>query len=210
MVLARIDAGRDSLDAPVRFGTGDLRPHSPVTGAHVAAGVLGVGTLVQAILEQSDNAAANLLMRRVGGPGAVTAWLRSLGDAVTNVDRYELVGGWSGAKDTTTPQAIASIAARISLGDVLRPSTRGLNNRWMAANVPGRQRLRASFPSDWTTCDRTGTSDDVCNDYAVAFRPGRAPLVVAAYDGRPGLDPARGQAVLRAVGAVVRRWIETR
>jgi len=206
MVFTHVDAGRDDLAHPVPYGANDLLPASPITTAHVSAGILTVGALLQAILERSDNTAANLLLRRVGGPPALTAWLRSLGDTITEIDRYELIGGWSGTKDTTTPRAIAGIATRISLGDLLRPPTRTLNNRWMAANVAGARRLRAAFPPGWTTSDRTGTSDSICNDYAVACPPGHPPLVIAAYYEKPDLDMNDGEAVLRAVGAMAVRW----
>lgn len=206
MIFARVDAGQDDLAHPVPYGPHDLLPASPITTVHVSAGMLTVGALVQAILERSDNTAANLLHRRVGGPPALTAWLRSHGDTVTNIDSYELVGGWSGTKNTTTPRTIAAMAARISLGDVLRPPTRALNNRWMAANVVGGRRVRAAFPQGWTTNDRTGTSNTVCNDYAVARPPGYPPLLIAAYYEKPDLDMDDGEALLRAVGAIVVRW----
>lgn len=206
MVFARVDAGHDDLAHLVPYGQHDLLPASPITTAHVAEGVLTVGTLVEAILERSDNTAANLLLRRIGGPPALTGWLRSLGDTVTRVDRYELVGGWSGMKDTTTPRAIAAVAARISLGDVLRPPRRALNNRWMAANVVGGRRVRAGFPEGWTTGDRTGTTNSVCNDYAIAYPPGRSPLLIAAYYEKSDLDMDDGEALLRALGALVARW----
>ncbi|MGI4745213.1 MAG: class A beta-lactamase [Janthinobacterium lividum] len=206
MVFTRVEAGQDDLAHLVPYGTHDLLPASPITTAHVSAGALTVGTLVKAILERSDNTAANLLLRRVGGPPALTAWLRSLGDTVTNSSRYEVLGGWSGTKDTTTPRAIAATAARISLGDVLRPPMRALNNRWMAANVVGARRLRAGLPPNWTTSDRTGTSDTICNDYAVAWPPGHPPLVIAAYYEKPDLDMDDGEALFRAVGAMVVSW----
>ena len=206
MVLARSDAGAEALDRPVRYGRDDLLPGAPVTTAHVPAGTLTVGQLVAAILEHSDNTAANLLLRRVGGPPALTAWLRGIGDGVTRIDRYELVGGWSGLQDTTTPRAIAATAASIGLGAVLRPPTRQLNNRWMAGNVVGRQRLRGAFPHGWPALDRTGTGDTVRNDYAIVFPPARPPLVIAAYYEKPSLAPDEGEAVLREVGAVAAGW----
>ena len=38
---------------------------------------------------QSDNGAANALLRRLGGPAGFTQWLREQSDALTRVDRYE-------------------------------------------------------------------------------------------------------------------------
>ena len=37
---------------------------------------LGVGELLELMMVDSDNTAADVLMKRIGGPGAVTAWLR--------------------------------------------------------------------------------------------------------------------------------------
>ena len=205
-VLARIDAGQDSLTANVPYTARDLLPNSPVTAAHIAAGALPVGTLCQAMLERSDNAAANLLLARTGGPASLTAYLRRLGDTTTRVDRYEVIHGWSGLMDTTTPQAIVTDARTLLTGSALTPASRTLLAGWMAANVPGRTRLRAAFPANWRAADRTGTADGICNDYAMATPPGRAPLFIACYYDAPGMTMEAQEAVLRDVGAAFVAW----
>ena len=207
MVLARVDAGRDDLAQVVPYGRLDLLPASPVTEAHVAEGALSVGALCAAILAVSDNAAANLLLARVGGPAALTAFVRGLEDGVTRFDRYELAAGKrSGVLDTTTPRAIAGTARALVLGDVLAEASRARLEAWMVACTAGRTRLRAAFPADWAVGDRTGTADGRCNDYAVVRRAGRAPLVVAAYHDAPGMEVDAQEAVLREAGAAVVAW----
>ncbi|MGI4976770.1 MAG: class A beta-lactamase [Janthinobacterium lividum] len=209
LVLWRVDAGRDALDERVAYGRGDLLPASPVTEAHVAEGAMSVGALCAAILAVSDNAAANLLLARVGGPAALTAFARRLGDGVTRFDRYELAAGErSGVLDTTTPRAIAGLARSLVLGDVLAEASRARLEAWMAACTVGGTRLRAAFPAGWGVRDRTGTADGRCNDYAVVRRPGRAPLVVAAYHDAPGMELEAQEAVLREAGAAVVAWAE--
>ena len=206
-VLARIDAGRDSLANRVPYGAGDLLPYSPVTTAHVKQGALTVGALCAAILEVSDNAAANLLLARIGGPRRLTAYARRLGDTVTRFDRAEPdLNHPSGVLDTTTPRAIVGSARTVVLGDALAPGSRARLEGWMAANVVGRVRLRAAFPPGWAASDRTGTGDDRCNDYAVARRPGRAPLVMAAYYEAADMELASQEAVLREVGQAIVTW----
>ncbi|WP_201028274.1 serine hydrolase [Mycolicibacterium brisbanense] len=86
-ILARIDSGREQLDRIVPYTRQDLLFTSPVTQANAAYGALPVGTLLQAILEQSDNTAAVLLMRGAGGPAGLTQFVRELGDNVTRSDR---------------------------------------------------------------------------------------------------------------------------
>lgn len=62
----------------------------PVTGLpENVAGGLTVEQLCAAAICQSDNAAANLLLRELGGPQAVTRFCRSLGDRTTRLDRWE-------------------------------------------------------------------------------------------------------------------------
>lgn len=206
MVLSRIDAGQDGLDRSVPYSARDLLPASPVTKAHLADGAMTVAALCQAILERSDNAAANLLLARVGGPSRLTAYVHGLGDPTTRFDRYELVGGWSGTKDTTTPRAIVGSFRTIVLGNALHPGSRLRLQQGMAANVPGRTRLRAAFPATWTAGDRTGTSNGVCNDVAVAWPPGRAPLVMAAYYEAANMDMVQQEAVVREVGSAIVAW----
>jgi beta-lactamase class A len=208
-VLARVDSGKDSLERFVRYTEKDLIFTSPVTKANVAQGAMSVGALCQAIVEVSDNTAAVLLMRSVGGPAALTQFVRSLGDTVTRSDRYEPESNqYSGVLDTTSPRAITQAVSRILLGDVLSPPSRAQLESWMVACKPGLNRLRASLPADWRAADRPGTSvEEETNDYAIVRPPGRAPLLVAAYYDAPGVSMDAREAVLREAGAVFVRWV---
>lgn len=207
MVLARIDAGHEQAGSLMRYGARDLLPHSPVTAAHVAQGALPVDVLCAAIVLFSDNGAANLLLRRVGGPSALTAYARGLEDGVTRFDRYELAAGErSGVLDTTTPRAIVGTARTLLLGNALQAGSRARLEGWMRESRTGAARLRAAFPPNWAVADKTGTGDGSCNDYAIARRAGRAPLVMAAYHDAPGMEFGAQEAVLREVGAVVVEW----
>ncbi len=207
-VLARVDAGKERLDRLVQYTAQDLIFTSPVTKANVARGALPVHTLCQAIIEQSDNTAAILLMRGAGGPAALTQFMRGIGDEVTRSDRYEPDSNrYSGVLDTTTPRAIATAARAVLLGDVLRPASRAQLERWMIDCKPGLNRLRAVLPAGWLAADRPGTSvEEQTNDYALVRPPGRAPLLVAAYYDAPGMSMDEREAVLREAGKVFVKW----
>jgi beta-lactamase class A len=207
-VLARVDTGKEQLDRLVHYTEKDLIFTSPVTKANVGQGALPVKALCQAVVEKSDNTAAILLMRSVGGPTALTQFLRGLGDTVTRSDRYEPESNkYNGMLDTTTPRAIATAARRILLGDVLSPQSRAQLESWMVACTPGLNRLRAVFPTEWQAADRPGTSvEEETNDYALVRPPGRAPLLVAAYYDAPGVSMDSREAVLREVGTTFVKW----
>src|SRR3546814_2455605 len=120
VVLKAIDDGKLTLDRRIPYGKADLLPNSPVTESHVGKGGMTVGDLMEATITTSDNAAANLLLRLVGGPDAVTRQFRAWGDPVTRLDRLEPPLNRVGPdelRDTTTPAAMAALLRTILLGD---------------------------------------------------------------------------------------------
>lgn len=210
-VLSRVDAGQESLGRIISYGEKDLIFTSFVTKAHVAEGGLPVKTLCQAIVQVSDNTAANLLLRSVGGPGAFTRFIRSLGDPVTRLDRNEPeLNFYEGELDTTTPRAILVSARAILLGEALKPASRAMLEGWMIESTTGSKRLRAAFPKDWIAGDKTGTSAvQQTNDFALVRPLGRSPLLVSAYYDAAKLDFDTREAVLREVGAAFVQWAKT-
>ena len=185
LVLARVDAGRERLDRLVPFAQADLLSYAPVAKAHLAEGALTVSAMCEAAVELSDNTCANLLLRESGGPPALTAFWRNLGDRATRLDHDEpeLNRTQPGnPHDTTTPAAMAHSLARLATGDVLSAASRDLLVRWLVACQTGAKKLRAGLPPHWRAGDKTGNNgSDASGDIAVAWTPGGAPIVVAAY-----------------------------
>ena len=88
-VLGEVDSRRLSLDEPVRLEAEQLSPPpSPIAADWPARRDYTIRDLLIAALNDSDNTAADVLMRRIGGPGAVTAWLVSRRFEELRVDRY--------------------------------------------------------------------------------------------------------------------------
>ena len=207
-ILKRHDAGSVSLDRALEVTKGDIISNSPVTEKNVGR-TMTVGELCHATMTTSDNAAANILLRELGGPEPITAFLRGLGDSVTRLDRAEphmnnanVEAG--DTRDTTSPAAMAATMKSIVLGDVLTPASRETLTGWLKAAVTGKTRLRAGFPKDWITGDKTGTGQDgPTNDIAVTWPPGRAPLVVTVYYDRKGRTMKENAAVIAEVGRLV-------
>jgi len=71
---------------------------------------------------------------------------------------------------------------RLLVGDALSADSRQRLAGWLLASRTGARRLRAGLPSDWRVGDKTGTGGNgAANDIAVAWPPGRAPVVVVIY-----------------------------
>lgn len=187
MVLRMADRGEADLRELLRWSKDDILPVSPVTAANVERG-LAVEELARATLITSDNTAANVLLRRFGGPTALTAFWRSLGDAVSQLDRYEpeLNETPPGTTlDTTTPRAMAQTTAALVHGTALSPTSRAKLKTWMTAVQTGTGRIRAGLPAAWASGDKTGTgigkTKHTYVDIAFGGPAGRAPLIVTAY-----------------------------
>ena len=169
--LQRIDRGADSLLAQVSYGPADLLEYAPTARENLSKGALSVADLCRAAVELSDNTCANLLLARIGGPPALTAFWRSLGDSVSRLDHNEPALNRSqpgNPQDTTTPAAMAGDLKRLVLGDVLSAPSRGRLTQWMVGCKTGANRLRAGLPKTWTIGDKTGN-----NGKDAAGRPGR-------------------------------------
>ena len=184
-VLARVDRGVERLDRRIGYSKADLIANSPTTAARVAEGSMPLGELCAAAITLSDNCAANLILKTLGGPLALTRWLRSSGDSVTRLDRTEpslntAVAG--DPRDTTTPSASIADLRQILLGRVLSAPSRRQLTDWMVANRTGDRRLRAGLPAGWRVADKTGTgANATSNDVGAVWPPGRPPILIAAY-----------------------------
>lgn len=216
-VLRDVDAGKRKLDQFIPFSEADMVAHAPVTGANLKAGGMTIGDLAKAAQITSDNPAANLIMRELGGPEGMTQRLRAAGDPVTRLDRYEPMMNRVAAddpRDTTSPAAMARLIARYLTTDYLTQASKDLLIGWMIETQTGLKRIRAGLPLDWKAGDKTGTAmsegmTDKYNDVAIVWPPGRAPILIAAYfNTNIGYGDTRDefQAVLAEAGRIAARW----
>jgi beta-lactamase class A len=214
-VLARIDAGTLRGSMPVTISERDIIGHSPVVKAALPQGALSILALAQAAQVESDNAAANLLLRQIGGPEALTRFWRSIGDDESWLDRYEPdlnTSHGADMRDTSTPAAMARSMATILTGPLLQSASRDRLIGWMIATQTGAARLRAQLPKGWRAGDKTGTwaNDDgsiiKINDIAVVWRPDGTPCFITAfYEPPKGMALAQREAIIAAVGGIATR-----
>jgi beta-lactamase class A len=181
------DNSLDDLDQVVRYTQADLVPYSPITEKHVDTG-MPLRDVIAAALQYSDNTAANLMFRQLGGPAALGKALIDIGDRTTHVARIEpdLNEAMPGdTRDTITPKAIASDLRKFALGNALPKAKRALLTGWLQGNTTGANLIRAGVPSDWIVGDKTGSGGyGTRNDIAVLWPGSRAPIVLAVMSSK--------------------------
>jgi beta-lactamase class A len=205
-ILRRVDQGRERLDRRISYGSDVLMGNSPVVEKNLGQGMT-VGELCEATITWSDNAAANLLLDALGGPADLTRFLRAIGDETTRCDRREPelnTGTQDDLRDTTTPTAILATWKTLLLDDTLALASRRRLTAWLLANKTGGKRLRAGLPPGWRVGDKTGNNgQDTTNDIAIAWPPGRKPLLIAAFHDRGSSDDGARSKVLADVARAV-------
>ncbi len=220
LLLQRHAAGTIDADRLVTWGEADMIAHAPFTRERIGSGAT-LRELARATQITSDNPAANILLRELGGPAALTAFWRSIGDEVSRVDRYEpemnLVPATE-LRDTTTPAAMARTVAAIIYGDVLPEGERAELKGWMIATETGLRRVRAGLPEGWVAGDKTGTSGLIGTaeynyiDIGFAEGPkGQPPITFACYfrarQTEASMQPI-GELTLARVGKVIAEFAE--
>ncbi|WP_214319827.1 class A beta-lactamase [Nonomuraea sediminis] len=198
------------MDRVLHWTSADLKPNSPTTSQHVADG-LTVAQLCEAAITLSDNTAGNLLLKQVGGPAGLTRYLRSLGDPVSRLDRWETeLNDWKPGerRDTTTPAAVAADLRALTTGSALTPKDRTRLIGWLVATKTGDARIRAGLPKTWTVGDKTGTAGVYggANDIAVIWPAKKAaPIIMTIYTTRRSPTAAPDEKTIAQTATILAR-----
>ena len=219
LLLQRDAAAMIDADRRVMWNEADMIAHAPFTRERMATGAT-LRELARATQITSDNPAANILLRELGGPAALTTFWRSIGDEVSRIDRYEpemnLVPPTE-FRDTTTPAAMARTVAKLIYGDVLPEAERAELKSWMIATETGLRRVRAGLPEGWVAGDKTGSSGLIGTEYNyidIGFAEGpkgQSPITYACYfRARQTADSMQplGELTLSRIGKVIKEFAE--
>jgi beta-lactamase class A len=206
-VLHRVDQNNESLGRAVKFSAADIESYAPITSKHLKDGQMSVAELCAAALQYSDNTAANLLLKTMGGPEGLTRYVRSLNDNVTRLDRNEPTLNTNIAgdlRDTTKPLAMLSTMHTLLVGKALTLRSKDQLNTWLIGNTTGDTKLRAGFKPIWKVGDKTGSgANGATNDVAIVWPQNHHPFLVTVYYTGSTISPEQQSKVIAQVGTIV-------
>ena len=195
-LLTRVERGELSLDQMIPLEPGDLHPGSgTLTDLFNKPGLaLSVRNLLELMLLISDNSATDVLLRLAGGPEAVTQRLRSLGIDGIQVNRPTalLIADYAGGgldaaarfasdpRDTSTPDAMVDLLARLHSGAALGPAMTDLLLDVMRRCRTGETRLKGFLPAGLEVAHKTGSIGATTNDVGIVKLPDNAGHVAVA------------------------------
>jgi beta-lactamase class A len=184
LYLAQVDHGRRSLDDRING--------------------VSARSLMARMLIHSDNRATDILLKDLGGPGAVHDWLADNGLSGLRVDRTiaQLLGSkrdlWD-RRDSSTPVAMVELLKRIYKAELIKPESRDYLLDLMAQCQTGKNRMKALLPWGTPVEHKTGTLDGLTDDVGFITLPDGRRVAVAIFT-RGGRDrPATIAETARAI-----------
>ena len=188
-----------------------LVSYSPITEKLLSPDTITFDRLCQAAVSYSDNTAANVAFDAIGGSAGFNAFMRSLGDAQTRLDRKEpeLNEATPGdLRDTTKPIAIVQSLKKVLLDDGLPASAQATLKQWMLDDQVANALLRAALPADWKIADKTGAGGHGSRSIiAVIWPPARQPLVVSIYITQTQAPMAESNQAIARIGSALKESI---
>ncbi|MDX1795976.1 MAG: class A beta-lactamase [Hydrogenovibrio sp.] len=212
-VLAKVDAKQESMNRMVRYHRSDLLSYAPITRQYLQGeqGEMTIAQLSAAAIEYSDNTAANLLLNSIGGPQAVTDYLRRLGDRNTRLDRIEPYLNSNipnDLRDTSTPASMTELMHKLLVGNALSSPSKEQLTTWLLNNTTGTNKLRAGIPNHWPIGDKTGSgSNGASNDIAILWPDSESPVLIAVYHTDTHLPAESQNQVFVEVGRIVSQML---
>jgi len=190
--LHAVEQGRFRLDQNIRFLPSDLispDQYSPLRDAdpHGNADV-PLQELIRLAVSESDGVASDILIRSLGGPPSVDAYVRSLGiEGIHIIDTEKTLGRKVELEDRDSAQPRALVALLHLLADhsPLSPDHTQLLLGWMTASHTGDRRIKALLPLGTIVADKTGTAGqnrthtNATNDIGLITLPSGQKLAIA-------------------------------
>jgi beta-lactamase class A len=213
-VMHQIELGKLQLDQPVRFLKSDrFVAYSPLQDEFPEADVdVPLRKLIQLSVEASDNIAADIELRLIGGPAVLQQYLDSLGFAAIHQEDSERTlhaDEKSQYRDYAEPGAMVALLRLFADHSPLNPEHTALLNTWMLDATMGSQRIKGLLPADTPVAHKAGSSGEefgiipATNDVGLITLPDGRRLAVAIFITDARSDQAACEAVIARIARAI-------
>lgn len=221
-----IEQGRYALDQPIRFHATDRilpRTVSPLQEKYPNAEVdVPFRELLRLAIVESDNAAADVILRTIGGPQAVERHLASLGIRGFHLQDDEAALHHNPAlqyRNWFEPSATVQLLQQLAENPPINREHLRLLFEWMRDTPKGPSRLKGQLPAGTLVLHKPGSSfatdgfAAAWNDIGLIQLPGGHFLAIAVFvtdshadeKTRDGVIARIARAVFDAVGGLAQR-----
>jgi beta-lactamase class A len=200
--LHLVEQGKFTLNQPIHFQPSDRIPHaySPLQDKYPDANVdVPFRELLQMAVSLSDNVAADIVMRVIGGPGIVERYVKSIAitgfqlkdnEAALHHDPSAQYRNWM------SPQAAIQLLRRLADHPPLNSNHLALINTWLQETNRAPNRIKGLLPPGTVVLHKPGSSDAVSNDIGLIQMPDGRYLAIAIFLTDSRLDEAARDAII--------------
>lgn len=218
-VLGAVETGTLRLEQEVEIRKSDRQKVGPLYDDWKPGMRVTVERMVDVMLVDSDNTAADKLIALLGGPLAVEKTLASRGVTRVRISldergmgaamKKDLAAFERGTQNGASPDSIAALLGRLHRGELLSRTSADRILDAMRRCATGDKRLRAGLPKGTEVRDKTGTVGSCSNDAGIVTLPDGTHLVLAVFV-RGGAAAGRDAAIASVARAAWRAFAPAR
>jgi beta-lactamase class A/beta-lactamase class A VEB len=194
-MLAEIDKGKFALDQKIKIEQKDIIPnlYSPIAKKYPKGVTLPLSKILEYSVAESDNVGCDLLLRLLGGPGAVETYFvkNDLKDVSIKINEQTMQANWDlQYQNWTTPKAANDVLATYYYNTKKLLSAKSHEFIWkvMKGTKTGQQRLKGRLPKGTVVAHKTGTSGSnkagltaAVNDIGIVFLPNGQHFFISVF-----------------------------
>lgn len=210
-VLAQVDRGVLKLNQMIRVEKSDFvsaGQRSPIRDRHPQGVDLSLQELLQMMVSESDGTACDVLLRVLGGPQTVNAYLRGMnlhGIAVETTEKEMAQDEMVQYRNWAKPSAMTTLLRELQFGHVLYSPSRKLLLDWMIQSPTGPRRIKGRLPDTSVVAHKTGSSGTTkgltraTNDVGLITLPNGKHLAVAVFVSDSKANAAARESVIARI-----------
>ena len=210
--LYLVEEGKFSLEQKLRFVPGDRilpHTHSPLQDQYPDGNAdVALRELLRLAISESDNVAADIVLRGIGGPAIVNGYMGSVGVTGFHLQDDEQALARDNAlqyRNWFEPAGAVRLLRRISDDSPLTPEHTRMLLQWMQDASSGAERIKAELPAGTIVMQKTGSSGTqdrvsaATNDIGLITLPDGRRLALAIFVTDSKADDATRDAVIARI-----------
>lgn len=215
-VLHEVDRGHLRLAQQLLLTKADLPgdTHSPLRDKYPSGNVrVSIQELLTYMVTVSDNNACDILLRLVGGPTKLTAYVRQLGvrPFVAKVSEAQMGTIWSNQyRNWSYPSTQVDLLAQVYHRTALSQASSALLWQLLLDTSVGQQRIKGLLPTGTPVAHRTGTSgtnakglSPALNDTGVIKLPNSQHVALTVFVADSHADTASRELLIATIARAV-------
>ena len=207
-ILDMADKGKFSLDQKFFLSEKDLPAgtHSPLREKYpLGAAGITLEEILRYTVSESDNNGCDFLLRLIGGPEKVNAYIRSAGIENVNISATERE--MSKSSDMQYSNSSTSLSAALLLqkfysGKLISKESKRLLLTMMTESNTGENRIKGLLPPETEVAHKTGSglnkngTISACNDIGIVTMPNGKHFIAAIFITGSEEDPETNEKII--------------